>query len=67
MDLDNAMMINFYVMAVLFLVFDIEIAIIMPLVLNFTAITWLSAVMAIAFLGILMIGFGYEIIINAIE
>lgn len=66
-DLDSAMMINFYVIAVLFLVFDIEIAILMPLVLNFSAITWLSAVMAIAFLGILMLGFGYEIIIDAID
>jgi len=52
--------IHFYVVCVLFLIFDIEIALIIPGIIGFSVISFLSIINIIFFIVILCVGFLYE-------
>lgn len=52
--------IHFYVVGILFLIFDVEIALLFPWVLGLSKITWFNFYSMLIFLSILTIGFFYE-------
>jgi NADH-quinone oxidoreductase subunit A len=52
--------IHFYVVGILFLIFDVEIALLFPWVLGLQTIGWLGFISMFLFLFILAIGFFYE-------
>lgn len=52
--------IRFAVLAVLFIIFDVEIALLIPWALNIREISWISMVSVTIFLVVLVIGFIYE-------
>lgn len=52
--------VHFYIVGILFLIFDVEIALLFPWVLSLYAINWFSFYIMIIFLTLLTIGFFYE-------
>ncbi|MEM9222706.1 MAG: NADH-quinone oxidoreductase subunit A [Pseudomonadota bacterium] len=52
--------VRFYLVAILFIIFDLEIAFLFPWVLSFDAIGWFGFGSVMIFLGVLTIGFLYE-------
>ena len=52
--------VRFYLVAILFIIFDLEVAFLFPWVLSFDAIGWFGFGSVMLFLGILTIGFVYE-------
>ena len=52
--------VRFYLVALLFLIFDLEVALLFPWAVTFRLIGWLGFASALVFLTILTIGFLYE-------
>ncbi len=52
--------VHFYIVGILFLIFDVEIALLFPWVLSLYNVNWFSFYVMIIFLGVLTIGFLYE-------
>ena len=52
--------VHFYVVGILFLIFDVEIALLFPWVLGLKFSNWFGFFTMVVFLGILTIGFFYE-------
>jgi NADH-quinone oxidoreductase subunit A len=52
--------VHFYIVGILFLIFDVEIALLFPWVLSLYNVNWFSFYIMIIFLGLLTIGFFYE-------
>lgn len=52
--------VHFYVVGILFLIFDVEIALLFPWVLGLKSSNWFGFFTMVIFLGILTIGFFYE-------
>ena len=52
--------VHFYIVGILFLIFDVEIALLFPWVLSLYGDNWFSFYIMITFLGLLTIGFFYE-------
>lgn len=52
--------VRFYLVAILFIVFDLEVAFLFPWALSFGVIGWFGFATMMIFLGILTIGFIYE-------
>ena len=56
--------VRFYLVAILFIIFDLEVAFLFPWAITLTKLSWGSAVFAfwsmMAFLGVLTVGFIYE-------
>lgn len=52
--------VHFYIVGILFLIFDVEIALLFPWVLGLKFLNWYGFFSMIFFLGILTIGFFYE-------
>lgn len=59
--------INFYIVALLFLIFDLEIVLLLPLALSLSQVGLYGFVVAIIFLIVLTIGFVCEIASGAIN
>jgi NADH-quinone oxidoreductase subunit A len=52
--------VHFYIVGILFLIFDVEIALLFPWVLGLKFLNWFGFFTMLVFLGILTIGFFYE-------
>lgn len=52
--------VRFYLVAILFIIFDLEVAFLFPWAVSFSSIGWLGFSSMMVFLGILTIGFIYE-------
>ena len=52
--------VRFYLVAILFIIFDLEVAFLFPWAVSFGSLGWLGFVSMMIFLGILTIGFIYE-------
>lgn len=52
--------VRFYLVAILFTLFDLEVAFLFPWAISLGAIGWFGYVSAVLFLGVLTIGFIYE-------
>lgn len=52
--------VRFYLVAILFTLFDLEVAFLFPWAISLGAIGWFGYVSAVIFLGVLTIGFIYE-------
>ncbi|MEM7695685.1 MAG: NADH-quinone oxidoreductase subunit A [Pseudomonadota bacterium] len=52
--------VRFYLVAILFIIFDLEIAFLFPWILSFDAIGWFGFGSVMVFLTVLTIGFVYE-------
>ena len=52
--------VHFYVVGILFLIFDVEIALLFPWVLGLKSSNWFGFFTMVIFLGILTVGFFYE-------
>ena len=52
--------VRFYLVAILFIIFDLEVAFLFPWAVSFGAIGWLGFWSMMIFLGVLTIGFIYE-------
>ncbi len=52
--------VHFYVVGILFLILDVEIALLFPWILGLNGNTWIQYITMFIFLGILTIGFFYE-------
>ena len=52
--------VRFYLVAILFIIFDLEVAFLFPWAVTFLHVGWLGFVSVMIFLGILTIGFVYE-------
>jgi NADH-quinone oxidoreductase subunit A len=52
--------IRFYLVAILFIIFDLEVAFLFPWAVSFAEIGWLGFSSMMVFLGVLTIGFIYE-------
>ena len=52
--------VRFYLVAILFIIFDLEIAFLFPMVLSLQNIGWFGFWSVMVFLGILTVGFVYE-------
>ena len=52
--------IRFYLVAILFIIFDLEVAFLFPWAVSFGEIGWLGFWSMLVFLGVLTIGFIYE-------
>lgn len=59
--------VNFFLLAVLFLIFDLEIVFIMPLVVKFESLIFIEFVTGVAFMFFLFLGFVYEWRRNALN
>lgn len=57
----------FYRVAILFIIFDIEVALLFPWGLNVLSLGWVGFWHAMMFLGILGVGFMYELFSGALE
>ncbi|MDJ0929711.1 NADH-quinone oxidoreductase subunit A [Breoghania sp.] len=60
---DNARMkfdIRFYLVAILFIIFDLEVAFLFPWAITFGKLGWYGFASMMVFLGVLAIGFIYE-------
>jgi NADH-quinone oxidoreductase subunit A len=51
--------IRFYVVALIFLIFDVEIVFLFPWALVYRNLGWFAFIEMLVFLGILLVGFGY--------
>ncbi|MEO1105689.1 MAG: NADH-quinone oxidoreductase subunit A [Pseudomonadota bacterium] len=52
--------VRFYLVAILFIIFDLEIAFLFPWILSFDEIGWFGFGSVMVFLGVLTVGFLYE-------
>jgi NADH-quinone oxidoreductase subunit A len=52
--------VRFYLVAILFIIFDLEVAFLFPWVVAFKTVGWFGLISIMAFLGVLTIGFVYE-------
>ena len=52
--------VRFYLVAILFIIFDLEVAFLFPWAVSFSDIGWFGYVSMMVFLGVLTIGFIYE-------
>ena len=52
--------VRFYLVAILFIIFDLEVAFLFPWVVAFKAVGWFGLISVMIFLGVLTIGFVYE-------
>ena len=52
--------VRFYLVAILFIIFDLEVAFLFPWAVGFYALTDVAFWSMIAFLGVLTVGFAYE-------
>lgn len=52
--------IRFYLVSILFIIFDLEVAFLFPWAVSFGAIGWFGFASMMVFLGVLTIGFIYE-------
>ncbi len=52
--------VRFYLVAILFIIFDLEVAFLFPWAVSFGAVGWLGFWSMMIFLGVLTIGFIYE-------
>ncbi|UUP19174.1 MULTISPECIES: NADH-quinone oxidoreductase subunit A [Nitratireductor] len=52
--------VRFYLVAILFIIFDLEVAFLFPWAVSFGAVGWLGFWSMMVFLGVLTIGFIYE-------
>jgi NADH-quinone oxidoreductase subunit A len=52
--------VRFYLVAILFIIFDLEVAFLFPWAVSFNAIGWFGYGSMMLFLGVLTIGFIYE-------
>ena len=52
--------VRFYLVAILFIIFDLEVAFLFPWAVSFGALGWIGFLSMSLFLGILTIGFIYE-------
>ena len=52
--------IRFYLVSILFIIFDLEVAFLFPWAVSFSAIGWFGLWSMMVFLGVLTIGFIYE-------
>ena len=52
--------VRFYLVAILFVIFDLEVAFLFPWAMVFGELSWLGFGSAMVFLGILTVGFLYE-------
>ena len=59
--------VRYYLVALLFIIFDLEVAFLFPWAVNFGALGWLGFWSMMIFLGVLTIGFVYEWKIGALE
>jgi NADH:ubiquinone oxidoreductase subunit 3 (subunit A) len=59
--------INFYIVAILFLVFDLELVLIFPLSVSLSAVGMYGFIVAIIFFLVLTIGFVFEISSGALK
>ena len=50
---------HFYLIAVMFIVFEIEIAFLAPWAASFAALGWKGLIFAFSFIGLLLLGFAY--------
>jgi len=51
--------IRFYVVALIFLIFDVEVVVLFPWALVFDSLGWFAFIEMVVFLGILLIGYAY--------
>jgi len=66
-DARNKVDIKFYIVAILFIIFDIEVVFLMPWLVNFFYLGTQTFWLMIFFLGILALGFAYEIVKGALD
>lgn len=59
--------VRFYLVGVLFLIFDLELSFLFPFVVNVGSISWNGLVALYFFLAVLTLGFAYEWIKGALE
>jgi NADH-quinone oxidoreductase subunit A len=52
--------VRFYLVAILFIIFDLEVAFLFPWAVALGGIGWFGFLSMIAFLGVLTVGFIYE-------
>ena len=52
--------VRFYLVAILFIIFDLEVAFLFPWAVSFGALGWFGYFSMMVFLGVLTIGFVYE-------
>jgi len=52
--------VRFYLVAILFIIFDLEVAFLFPWAVSFGSLGWMGFISMMIFLGILTIGFIYE-------
>ena len=52
--------VRFYLVAILFIIFDLEVAFLFPWVVAFKTVGWFGLTSVMIFLGVLTIGFIYE-------
>jgi NADH-quinone oxidoreductase subunit A len=52
--------VRFYLVAILFIIFDLEVAFLFPWVVAFKSVGWFGLLSVMAFLAVLTIGFIYE-------
>ncbi len=52
--------VRFYLVAILFIIFDLEVAFLFPWAVSFGSLGWFGFVSMVIFLGVLTIGFAYE-------
>ena len=52
--------VRFYLVAILFIIFDLEVAFLFPWAVSFGSLGWLGFISMSIFLGVLTIGFIYE-------
>lgn len=66
-DARNKVDIRFYIVAILFIIFDIEVVFLLPWLVNFFYIGVQTFWLMILFLAILALGFAYEIVKGALD
>lgn len=66
-DLRNRFDVRFYLVAILFIIFDLEIAFLFPWAMTLKEVGWFSFVSMMIFLSVLTIGFIYELLKGAID
>ena len=59
--------VRYYLVAILFIIFDLEIAFLFPWAVVLEEINWFGFIAMVVFLGILVIGFIYEWVKGALE
>lgn len=66
-DARNKVDIRFYIVAILFIIFDIEVVFLMPWLINFVYLGTQTFWLMVLFIGILAVGFAYEIVKGALD